>query len=155
MLPLIVLPLKTPTKKVSQYTSNLYCNTPPICIAVILVPLRFEQREILSVLLPFVSQYAPHLYCNTPPICIAVLLGKSWWWWSPGCSPVLARRARDCSSLRGENPGALFFLNAGPISLSSGPLVGQEKIRARQKGDSKREKPDPERTFSQIFADFR
>ena len=25
---------------------------------------------------------------------------------------------------------------------------------ARQKGDSKREKPDPERTFSQIFADF-
>ena len=26
---------------------------------------------------------------------------------------------------------------------------------ARQKGDSKREKPDPERTFSQIFADFR
>ena len=29
------------------------------------------------------------------------------------------------------------------------------KFRARQKGDSKREKPDPERTFSQIFADFR
>ena len=28
-------------------------------------------------------------------------------------------------------------------------------LRARQKGDSKREKPDPERTFSQIFADFR
>ena len=28
-------------------------------------------------------------------------------------------------------------------------------FRARQKGDSKREKPDPERTFSQIFADFR
>ena len=28
-------------------------------------------------------------------------------------------------------------------------------IRARQKGDSEREKPDPERTFSQIFADFR
>ena len=28
-----------------------------------------------------------HLYCNTPPICIAVLLGKSWWLWSPGCSP--------------------------------------------------------------------
>ena len=28
-------------------------------------------------------------------------------------------------------------------------------IRARQKGDSKREKPDPERRFSQIFADFR
>ena len=28
-------------------------------------------------------------------------------------------------------------------------------VRARQKGDSKREKPDPERTFSPIFADFR
>ena len=27
-------------------------------------------------------------------------------------------------------------------------------VRARQKGDSKREKPDPEPTFSQIFADF-
>ena len=27
-------------------------------------------------------------------------------------------------------------------------------LRARQKGDSKREKPDPERTFSQSFADF-
>ena len=31
----------------------------------------------------------------------------------------------------------------------------EHMIRARQKGDSKREKPDPERTFSQIFADFR
>ena len=29
------------------------------------------------------------------------------------------------------------------------------QIRARQKGDSKSEKPDPERTFSQIFADSR
>ena len=63
-------------QKVSQYTSNLYCNTPPICIAVLLVPLRFEGREILSVLLPFVSQYTSHLYCNTPPICIVVLLEK-------------------------------------------------------------------------------
>ena len=74
-------------KKVSQYTSNLYCNTPPICIAVLPVPQRSEEREILSVLLPFVSQYASHLYCNTPPICIVVLLGKSWRLWSPGCSP--------------------------------------------------------------------
>ena len=75
-------------KKVSQYTSNLYCNTPPICIAVLLVPLLSEEREIPSVRLPFVSQYASHLYCNTPPICIAILLGKSWWLWSPGCSPI-------------------------------------------------------------------
>ena len=34
-------------------------------------------------------------------------------------------------------------------------MLNQPKVRARQKGDSKREKPDPERTFSQIFADFR
>ena len=58
--------------EVSQYTSNLYCNTPPICIAVLLVPLCSEERGILSVLLPFVSQY----YCNTPPIRLAVLLGN-------------------------------------------------------------------------------
>ena len=75
-------------KKVWQYTSNLYRSTSSICIAVLLMPLRSEERETLSVLLPFVSQYAPHLYRNTPSICIAVLLGKSWWLWSPGCSPV-------------------------------------------------------------------
>ena len=51
-------------KKVSQYTSNLYCNTPPIRIALLLVPLHSEEREILSALLPFISQYAPHLHCN-------------------------------------------------------------------------------------------
>ena len=33
--------------------------------------------------------------------------------------------------------------------------IALKNVRARQKGDSKREKPDPERTFSQIFADFR
>ena len=61
-------------KKVSQYTSHLYRNTPPIRIAVLLVPLGSEEREILSVLLPFVSQCASHLYCNTPSICIAIRL---------------------------------------------------------------------------------
>ena len=61
-------------KKVSQCTSNLYCNTPPICIAVLSVPLHSEEREILSVLHPFASQYASHLYCSTPPIRIAALL---------------------------------------------------------------------------------
>ena len=76
-------------KEVSQYTSHLYCNMPPICIAVLLLPVGCKEREILSVLLPFVSQYAFHLYCNTLPICIAVLLGKSWWLWSPGCSPLV------------------------------------------------------------------
>ena len=52
-------------KSIAIHTSNLYCNTPPICIAVLSVPLRSEEREILSVLLPFVSQYAT-------PICIAI-----------------------------------------------------------------------------------
>ena len=61
-------------KIVSQYTSYLYCSTPPTCIAVLLAPLDSKERETLSVLLPFVSQYASHLYCSTPPICIAVLL---------------------------------------------------------------------------------
>ena len=60
-------------KKVSQYASNLYCSTPPISITVLLVPLQSEEREILSVLLPFVSQY---VYRNMPPICITVLFGK-------------------------------------------------------------------------------
>ena len=64
-------PLPLLLEKVSQYTPNLYCNTPPVCIAVLLVPLRSEEREILSVLLP---SYASHLYCNTPPICIAIRL---------------------------------------------------------------------------------
>ena len=75
-------------KKVSQYTSNLHVITPPICITVLAVPLRSEEREILSLLLPFVSQYTSHLYCNAPPIRVAVLSGKSWWLWSPGCSPM-------------------------------------------------------------------
>ena len=74
-------------KKVLQYTSNLYCNTPPIYIAVLSVPLSTLERENTSILLPFVSQCASHLYRNTPPICIAILLEKSWWSWSPGCSP--------------------------------------------------------------------
>ena len=44
------------------YTSNLYCDTPPICIAVPSVPLSCEEREILSVLLPSVSRYTSHLH---------------------------------------------------------------------------------------------
>ena len=64
---------------VLQYASNLYCHA--------LGALRSEERKY-DHLLPFVSQYASHLYCNTPPICIAVLLGKSWWLWSLGCSPL-------------------------------------------------------------------
>ena len=41
----------------------LYCSTPPVRIAVLLVvPLRSGERELLSVLLPFVSQYASHAF---------------------------------------------------------------------------------------------
>ena len=80
---------ETPTTTTSQKSIAIHLQfvlqSPPICIAVLSVPLHSEEREILSVLLPFVSQYASHLHRNTPPICIAVLLGKSWWWWSPGC----------------------------------------------------------------------
>ena len=77
------------TPQPPHFTSHLYCNMPPICIAVLLVPPSPEEREVLSVLLAFVSQYASHLYHNTPPFCIAVLLRKSWWLWSPGCSPII------------------------------------------------------------------
>ena len=57
---------------VLQYASNLYCSA-------------FDAPELwgkgnTSVRLPFVSQYASHLYRNT--------FGKSWWLWSPGCSPI-------------------------------------------------------------------
>ena len=82
-----------------HYFSKKYRNRPPICIAIPLpnciavlsVPLRSEEREILSVFLPFVSQYASHLYCNMPPIYIAVFLVKSWWLWSLGWSPSVTQ----------------------------------------------------------------
>ena len=65
-----------------HYFSKKSRNAPPICIAIRLqfvsqcfrCPIRSEERERLSVLLPFVSQYASYLYGNTPPIRIAVLL---------------------------------------------------------------------------------
>ena len=69
---------------VLQYASNLYCNA--------FGATGLSGKGTTSVLLPFVSQYASHLYRNTPPICIAILLGKSWWLWSPGCSPPLLSR---------------------------------------------------------------
>ena len=54
------------SKKNCNYASNLYCNTPPICIAVLLVPLGSKEREK--------CQYSSHLYRGTPPICIAIRL---------------------------------------------------------------------------------
>ena len=66
---------------VLQYASNLYCS------AFGAPTLGGKGNTVLLC----VSQYAFHLYRNMPPICIAVLLGKSWWRWSPGCFPILAR----------------------------------------------------------------
>ena len=63
------------SKKVLQYTSNLYGSTPPICIAALSWLLGLEERET--------QQYTSHLYCSTlhlydstPPIRTAVLLRK-------------------------------------------------------------------------------
>ena len=80
-----------------NYFSKKYRNTPPICIAIRLqfvpqyfwCPYALRKGKYCQYSSHFVSQYASHLYCNTPPICIAVLLGKSWWLWSPECSPIL------------------------------------------------------------------
>ena len=94
---------------------------------------------MLSVLLPFVSQYASHLYCNTPPISIAALLGKSWWLWSPGCSPVLESQ-RPATGLRTPKspkvPGRLLErvpgrrgLLGGTAGSSAGRPVSLEKQR--------------------------
>ena len=106
-----------------HYFSKKYRNTPPICIAIRLqvVPqyfwcplrLRSEERETLSVLLPFVSQYASHLYCSTPPICIAILLGKSRWLWSPECSPIFFFFAQG-----GGGEGESEALGGGGVSFS-------------------------------------
>ena len=53
-------------KRVSQYTSHWYCNTPPICIPVLLAPLGSKERER--------CQCSSHLYPSTPPIWIAIRL---------------------------------------------------------------------------------
>ena len=104
-------PTTTTSQKKSQYTSNLYCNTPPICIAVLSVPMRSEEKETLSELLPFVSRYASHLYCNTPPICI--FLGESWRLWSPGCSPTIF-----AEELRDQDPDSTPTPNVCRLSMS-------------------------------------
>ena len=72
-----------------EYASNLYCSAFGAPRA-----LGSKEREILSVLIPFVSHYARPLYCNTPPIRIEALLRKSWWLWSPGCSPNITHALR-------------------------------------------------------------
>ena len=46
------------------YNSCLYCNTSPICIGLLLLPLSPEERAALLGLLPFLLRYASHLYRN-------------------------------------------------------------------------------------------
>ena len=96
-----------------HYLSRKCRNTPPICSAIRLqfvlkyfwCPIRPEEREMLSVLLPFVSQYAFHLHCNTPPICVAVLLGKSWWLWSPDVPQIqMSGNQRTARRASGKGP---------------------------------------------------
>ena len=61
-------------KKVLQYTSNLYCNTPPICIAILSVPLSSQEREVLQYSSYLHRSTPPICARNTPPICIAIRL---------------------------------------------------------------------------------
>ena len=65
-------------KKVLQYTSNLYCNTLPVCIAVLSVALSSQRKG---------------RYFNTPPICIAVRL------------PLVSQYASHLCRSALENPG--------------------------------------------------
>ena len=113
---------------VLQHASNLYCSTPPICIAVLLVPLRSEEREILSVLLPFVSQYASHLYYNTPPIWITVLLRKSWWLWSPGCSPHMSQIWQNSPNISKERSWLSIFQRQMKFNLKGKVRHCQSKM---------------------------
>ena len=79
---------ETPTTTTSQKSIAIHLQfvlqyMPPICIAVLLVPLRSEEGKDCQYYshlyrsTPPVSQYSS-LYRSAPPICIAVLLGKSW-----------------------------------------------------------------------------
>ena len=88
---------ETPTTTTSQKS---IAAPPPICIAIRLqfvlecfwCPLHSEEREYCQYSSHLYRSTPPHLYCNTPPICITALLDKSWWLWSPGCSPIKTPR---------------------------------------------------------------
>ena len=67
-------------KKVSKYTSNLHCNTPPICIAVPFGPYALRKGKYCQYsshsYRPFVLQYASHLYRSTfGKILVVVVTG--------------------------------------------------------------------------------
>ena len=61
-------------------------------------------------------------------------------------------RTRKC---RSTWQGLTSLATNPPGNCKNKRFLAWGGVRAREKGDSKREKPDPERTFSQIFADFR
>ena len=54
-------------EKVLQYTSNLHGSTPPICIAVPSWLLSLEERETQQYTSHLYCKTPPHLYGNTPP----------------------------------------------------------------------------------------
>ena len=96
-------PTTTTSQKVSQYTSHLYCNTPPICIAVLLVPLGSKEREK--------CQYSSHLYRSTPPICIAIHL--------PFVSQYFWENLGGCGHRDVPQLSAMSFCNAGQTTVLS------------------------------------
>ena len=96
---------------VLPYASNLYC--------LAFGATEFSGKGNTWVLLRFVSQYASHLYRSTPPICIAILLGKSWWLWSPGCSPTTASGNRSHERRQMAITGNNFLMCSRPaLNLS-------------------------------------
>ena len=91
-----------------QYAPNLYCTA--------FGATEFPGKGNSSVLPPFVLQYASHLYRSTSPSCIAILLGKSWWLWSPGCSPITSWKywpkngPRPKWQKKAKNRNMMYFL---------------------------------------------
>ena len=95
-------------QKVLQYTSNMYCNTPPTYIAVLLVP-HTLRKGILPVLLPFVPQYASHEYCNAPPIYAIFVKTSILWlhltssrWHHHRGSRLHQKKKGRCSNIKSE-----------------------------------------------------
>ena len=77
------------SKKVRQYTSNLYGSTPPPFVSLDLPGFwACKKGGNPTIHLPFVLQYASHLYGSTPPISTAVLLRKYWGLGSPESSLI-------------------------------------------------------------------
>ena len=118
--------LETPTTTTSQKSIAIHLQFvlqyASDCIAVLLVPLSSQEREIL--------QSSSHLYRSTPSICIAIRLpsvsqcfwGKSWWL-SPGCSPLSGplNRLNAILSLLLPSTGSAI----GRPCLATGSAIGR------------------------------